>query len=533
MSDAGEIFDLAVIGAGINGAGIARDAAMRGLDVVLIDKGDIGSGTSWISSRLIHGGLRYLEYGEIPLVYESLRERKNLRRIAAHLVAPLRITIPVYASGKRPRWMIRLGMIAYDLLSWNKALSRHEMLSRDALVDATPGLAADGLRGGARYYDAQVTYAERLVLENVISAAAQGARVLTYSEVVGFEQRAGHITGVVIRDTRSGNERSLAASAVVNAAGPWVDHVIDNAAPGAERLIGGTKGSHIVLRPFDGPGNEAFYVEAARDGRPIFILPWNGLYLVGTTDIRYHGSLDDVRASRAEIEYLLDETNRVFPRAALTIDDVCYAYAGVRPLPYREDGPESAITRRHLIVENDGIADNLISVVGGKLTTYRHLAEEAVDAVGRVLDRSLPACPTAREVLPGADGIDEAAAAVKRITSLSAAGQARLLNIYGARARVIAGLADNEPTLAHDIDGDRRVCAAEIASVARSEFPRTLADIVFRRTMLGLEADQARSLYGPIAEIAAAEHGWDAATVEDEVRKTLRYGESLGPRAAE
>ncbi len=528
--DSENSYDVAVIGAGVNGAGIARDAALRGLNVVLIDKGDVGCGTSWISSRLIHGGLRYLEYGEIPLVYESLRERRSLRRIASHLVAPIRITIPIYASGRRPRWLVRLGMIAYDLLSLTKSMPAHDMPSRDDMLKQLPGLEADGLRGGARYYDAQVTFAERLVLENALAAEAAGATLLTYHEVTGLVKSGDRVTGIDVHDTIADRRRTLGVKSAINAAGPWVDEVLGRADGSARRLIGGTKGSHIVVAPFKDAVSEALYVEAAADGRPVFILPWNGLYLIGTTDIRYDGSLDEVRASRAEIAYLLDETNRVFPRAALTMDDICYAYAGVRPLPQQAEGPESAITRRHLIVENTAVARNLLSIVGGKLTTYRHLAEEAVDALGGVLNRALPRCRTADIPLPGAEPVDSTEPVPR---SLAPAGRERLESIYGTRASRIAELASEEPELDRAIDENGRVCAAEIAFAVRDERPRTLADIVFRRTMLGLDADQGRPLYPAIAAVAAREFGWDDAALGAQLEALERYSDSLKPPAGD
>ena len=335
MSSGPRHFDLAGVGAGINGAGNARDAALRGLSVIVFDQGDMCSGTSAASSRLIHGGLRYLEYGEIPLVYESLQERRTLRRIAGHLVEPLRICIPVYTNARRGPLMVRLGMIAYDLLSRNKALPRHEMLGRDGIIEAEPGLQTRGLRAAARYYDAQVTFAERLVLENLLAARAAGAEIRTYHEVTGMAIDRDRIVSVHCEDRLSGAQSDVSVDVVVNAAGPWVDDVLAGTGRRFRQFIGGTKGSHIVVSSFSGAPGDAYYVEAAADGRPFFIIPWNGLYLIGTTDIRYDGELEDLRASREEVDYLLDETNRVFPQAGLSIADVHYAYAGVRPLPKR------------------------------------------------------------------------------------------------------------------------------------------------------------------------------------------------------
>ena len=396
MSESGRTqYDVAVIGAGINGAGIARDAALRGLRVVILDKGDMCSATSAISSRLVHGGLRYLEYGEIPLVYESLHERRCLRRVAEHLVKPLRITIPIYDGARRGRFLVRLGMLAYDLLSWNKLLPRHDMPGREEIRREAPGLLDTGLIAAARYYDAQVTFAERLVLENLLAAKAAGAEVLTYCEVNDISTCRKSVDALSYRD-RTGSTHKIQVRAVINAAGPWVDAVLKTAPQPSKRFIGGTKGSHIVVAEFEGAPEDAFYVEAASDGRPFFIIPWNGQFLIGTTDIRYDGDLDHIRASRDEVDYLLAETNRVFPQAALDVEDIHYAYAGVRPLPRREKGPESSITRRHIINRNRRVADNLVSIIGGKLTTYRNLAEQCVDRLAKILQPSTAGVPYAR-----------------------------------------------------------------------------------------------------------------------------------------
>ena len=527
MSAEARQYDLAVIGAGINGAGIARDAAMRGLAVVVFDQADICSGTSAISSRLIHGGLRYLEYGELPLVYESLHERRNLRRIAGHLVEPLRICIPIYEGARRGPLLIRLGMIAYDLLSWGKALPRHEMLGAHAIAEAEPGLRQESLRAAARYYDGQVTFAERLVLENLLAARAAGADVCNYRGITGFVIDGGRVTGLQVEDKLTGECSDVSARMVINASGPWVDSVLTSADLPFKRFIGGTKGSHIVVSPFPGAPTDAFYVEATSDGRPFFIIPWNGLYLIGTTDIRYEGDLSEVRASAAEVDYLLNETKRVFPDAGLSADKVHYAYAGIRPLPHRTKGPESAITRKHIIKSHRRIVKGLFSIIGGKLTTYRSLAEQAVDKIGKALGRKLPPCRTHDTLLPGAWGLDEAEDALRSWKSLSDAGIARLLGIYGGRAKGVVDLARERPELAACIDEHETVLAAEIAYVVAEEMPRTLVDIVHRRMMIGLDADQGRPLYGEIAAIAAAEFGWDDDRTASELRALIEFSESL------
>jgi glycerol-3-phosphate dehydrogenase len=519
-------YDVAIIGAGINGAGIARDAAMRGLRVIIFDKNDMCSGTSAVSSRLIHGGLRYLEYAEIPLVFESLHERRCLRRIARHLVKPLRISIPIFSGARRGPLLIRLGMMAYDLLSFNKLLPRHEMLDRDEIKREEPGLNQEGLVGAARYYDAQITFAERLVLENLLAARSAGAEIRTYCQVREILLCDGAVNAIRYSNA-NGEIIEVVVKSIINAAGPWVDDVLKMAPGTPERLVGGTKGSHVIVQRFDGAPKDAFYTEAVADGRPFFIIPWNDQILIGTTDIRYDESLNNIRATRAEVDYLVAETNRVFPTANLSIDDVSYAYAGVRPLPHREKGPESAITRRHIIKVNRKIANGLISIVGGKLTTYRNLGEQAVDRLARILHRKLPECRTRDTELPGAWGIDRAREQLSASNLLTDHGIERLISIYGGRAAAIVEIAMDDRVHREPIDSDGSYLAAEIVFVIREEFATTLSDIVFRRMMAGFSADQGRSHYDAIAACAAAELGWSHDEKQRQLEELTGYADSL------
>jgi glycerol-3-phosphate dehydrogenase len=520
-------FDLVVIGAGINGAGIARDAAMRGLRVAVLDQYDMCSGTSAWSTRLIHGGLRYLEYGEIPLVYESLRERRILRQTAPHLVHPIRIAIPIYEGAKRGPWLIRLGMLAYDLLSLGKAMPAHDMLSADEAHRALPGLETRGLRGAARYWDAQVEFAERLVLENLLGARAAGAEIMTWHRVTSMPVEHGRIRAVEWRDTLAGRSGSLNAAVVINAAGPWVDAVLETTATPAERLIGGTKGSHLVVGRFSGAPDDAVYVEALEDGRPIFVVPWNGQVLIGTTDIRFDDRPEAAHADEAEIDYLLAEANRVFPRARLARTDIHYTYSGVRPLPHVEKGPASAITRRHIIRRNDRVASNLLSIIGGKLTTYRSLAEQAVDRAASILGREPARCATADTLLPGGGDMAEAQKRLARLSTLPAASRERLLRIYGRRAVDVGELVKEDPALGATL-GDGAAVAAEVVFAIREEFARTLADIVHRRLMIGLDPEQGRSAYADVASVAAREFGWDSEARAAALVELERYSDGLG-----
>jgi glycerol-3-phosphate dehydrogenase len=396
-------FDVIIIGAGINGAGIARDAAMRGLKVLLIDKSDPGGGTTSASTRLIHGGLRYLEHFEFGLVRESLRERETLLRIAPHLVKPLAITIPIYKQGRRGPITIRAGMIAYDLLSWGKSLPRHRMLSRTDTLEQLPGLNSEGLLGSALYFDAQVEFPERLALENVLAARSFGAEVLTCAPVTKLLGEERRISGIEFVTT-DGQTHSAHARVAINATGPWIDQLLKRGPSESPRLIGGTKGSHLVVPPFSTAPANAIYLEARSDGRPMFVIPWNANYLIGTTDVRFEGDPDEVGCEPWEVDYLLGETNIAFPKAGLTRDDILFTYSGVRPLPATSKKDEQNITRRHFIREHPQLS-NLLSIVGGKLTTYRSLAEECVDLIFRKLGRESPPCKTAKELLPGAQDL--------------------------------------------------------------------------------------------------------------------------------
>ena len=466
---------------------------MRGLKVLLVDKCDIGGGTSAWSTRLIHGGLRYLEHGELGLVRESLREREILMRIAPHLVRPLPILLPIYKSARRGAWTIRAGMWAYDLLSFQKTLPRHRFLSRQQALQQIPSLESQNLEGAALYYDAQVEFAERLVLENALSGVEHGATVQTYTRLQNFVVNAAKITAVELVNEITGEAHSATARMFINAAGPWVDDVLEKGAS-SKRLIGGTKGSHIVVGPFAGAPAVALYVEAKTDGRPFFIVPWNEKFLIGTTDIKFNGNPDDAHIEESEIDYLLRETNHILPTAALTRGDVLYSYSGVRPLPYTSEKNEARITRNHFILQHDQF-DNLLSIVGGKLTTYRSLADEAVDVAVCILNQSNPPAETDRVVLPGA----------------SSAGNdqnLRLQRIYGSRSPLISTLIAEDPNLAEVIDEETGATAAEIVHAFKNEMATTLTDCLLRRTMVGFNSKCGLNVVEAATDVCRRYLGW-------------------------
>ena len=506
-----------MIGAGINGAGIARDAAMRGLKVLLLDKGDIGGGTSSWSTRLIHGGLRYLEHGEFGLVRESLRERQCLIKIAPHLVRAIPLLVPIYKGARRGPWTMRAGMFLYDLLSFDKTNPRHRMLSRaEALEQAS--LEPEGLLGAAVYYDAQVEYAERLVVENALSAVEHGAEVITYARVDRFIVKNGNVLGVEFTGELTGKQSQARGNVVINAAGPWVDQILSNEGRSSERLIGGTKGSHIIVGPFTGAPSRAIYVEAQTDQRPFFIIPWNQKFLIGTTDIRYEGDLDAVHIEENEIEYLLSETNRVIPSANLDRSKILYTYSGVRPLPFIREKDEQSITRRHFIRRHRSL-DNLFSIVGGKLTTYRSLAEEVVDLVVKKLGRDSLNCTTNQAPLPGSDAADFVAfaARLKNHCRLPVATCDHLFRTYGVAAASIMELVSLDPRLAEVIDPETGAIGAEVVHAFKHELAQTLSDCLLRRTMIGLNSTCGLEAVRPAASVAQNYLGWSDERAKNEI----------------
>jgi glycerol-3-phosphate dehydrogenase len=545
-------FDLIIVGAGINGAGIARDAAMRGLKILLLDKGDIASGTTQWATRLIHGGLRYLEYYEVSLVRESLKDREILLHVAPHLVRPLGFLVPIYDRAKHGPLMVRLGMIGYDTLSLDKSLDNHRMLSAEEALEREPGLNPEGLLGAAFYYDAQVEYAERIAVENAISAREHGAVVLTYSKVNRLIRDDGRVAGVEFNDILGSGTYSARAPVTVNVTGPWVDEVLGETTGG--RMIGGTKGSHLVVDPFPGaPKNEALYVEARKDGRPYFIVPWNGRYLIGTTDIRYDGDLDRVVADEDEIDYLIDETNYVIPEANLTRESVLFTYSGIRPLPFQPEGAEGSVTRSHIVYDHargrgvgtkrsgvgEGVprVNGLISIVGGKLTTYRNLSRQTVDMVYQKLGREAPESRTSKVPLPGGEtqDFDAFAAQFKATSGLTEELAERLLKLYGVRSPDVLEMAGDDPSLRLPLGPSAKVesgvIGAEVLYAFRREMAQALSDVLLRRTMVGLGPSVGLDVDEAAAQVAVQHLGWSEERARSEVEAYRGYVERYKPRS--
>jgi len=387
MSPAPRFADLLVIGGGITGAGAARDAAMRGLSTVLVEQADFASGTSSRSSRLIHGGLRYLEQGQIGLVREASLEKVRLSRIAPHLCQPLRFLFPVWRGEHWPLWKLAAGVHLYDLLCNGRNLGRSRTFSANAILAEAPALRESGLKGGVAYYDA-LTNDARLVIDTLRSAAANGAAVYNYSRLVSAE-RANGTWHCIVRDQEKGDCWEIQAATVVNAAGAWAQSI-----PHSSVHLRLTKGVHLVIDRGRLPVDSA--VVLSEEARILFVIPWGERLILGTTDTDYPGDPAAVGTDAGDVDYILDVVNRAFPRAGIDADDVISTWAGVRPLIAPPRGSKSApseIPRSHEIrMPHPGWFD----VAGGKLTTYRLMAEQVVDDIARHLGRNVAACATAR-----------------------------------------------------------------------------------------------------------------------------------------
>ncbi|MCB2072445.1 MAG: glycerol-3-phosphate dehydrogenase [Novosphingobium sp.] len=474
------MFDLAIVGGGVNGAGIARDAAGRGAKVLLLEARDLASGTSSASTKLIHGGLRYLEHYEFGLVHEALGEREALWRIAPHIIRPMRFVLP-YAKGLRPAWLLRLGLFLYDHIGGRKRLPATDTVK--LAKHPAGGPLKPGFRIGFEYSDGWVDDA-RLVVLNAMDAAAHGAEVLTRTPVVAARREGDHW----LVETSTGWFR---ARALVNAAGPAVLDVL--------KLAGGTphygmrlvRGSHIVVRKlFDHP--YAYFFQLP-DGRIFFAIPYERDFtLIGTTDADHTGPLDEVRASEAEIEYLCEGVNRYFARQ-IAPSDVVWSYAGVRPLIDDGSGrPEAATRGYRMELSGEGEGAALLSVYGGKITTYRHLGEEAVDMLADRLPALSGPAWTASKPLPGGDFPVDGAQALQaevsaRYPFLGEKDAERIVRAYGTRVYAWLGKARVWGDLGQSFGWG--LSEAEVDYLAGAEWAHTAEDILWRRTKLGLRLD--------------------------------------------
>jgi len=519
--------DLLVIGGGINGAGIARDAAMRGLRTILVEQNDLASGTSSRSSRLIHGGLRYLEQGEIGLVLEANRERRTLQRIAPHLVWPLQFVFPVHRGDRISRWRLAAGMLLYDALAMFRNVRVHRMLGKRGMLEAEPMLRDRGLLGGARYYDAQCDDA-RLVLATARSALQHGALVANYMAVTGLERTAGRVVGAQLEDRLTGERGVIRASVVVNATGPWADQVRRLEDAGAAPLLQPTKGVHVVVDRSKIDHKEAIAFTSPIDGRVMFVLPWGDLSYIGTTDTDSTEPPEDLRVTGADIVYLLRSVNARFPSARLGVEDVRASWAGLRPLLLDRPGQlTSTRSREHDIVQGSG---GMLTLVGGKLTTYRSMSAEVVDVAMREL-RHRDGRPrhaetrTDLEPLPGGETADLSGFR-ERGTELGIPGVSveHLLRHYGTEAAGIFNLGGADRRLFRRLVPDHPAIEAEVVHAVRRELAQTVEDVMVRRFHQYYEHSQygAPAAYR-VAELMGGELGWDSIRVQAEAERYLAF----------
>ena len=460
-----QLFDLVVLGGGINGVAVARDAALRGLNVALCERSDFGEGTSSRSSKLIHGGFRYLQQLQFGLVRESCQERAVLRRIAPHRVTPLPFLFPVYKTHKYRAWMLHGALSIYDRM--DSSSQPHRNLGADELLRLRPELLPRGLEGGALYYDA-LTDDALLTLETARGAYEAGAAVLSYAEVAEFYATRFGLEAVDVRDRLSGRTLRVRARVAVRAAGPWTDE----GRRGRPPMLRVTQGSHCVFRRSRVPGDEAVVALHPSDRRPLFAFPWRDVVIAGTTDTDYHGSLDRVLASRADVDYILEALNHTLPGLRLTAADVVGTYSGLRPLLRQEGVRESVVSREHVIREE---GPGLLTVAGGKLTTHRRMAQEVVDRVVRLLPGPAGAARTAEVALPCLEG-DEVTYAVRHQMALTLCDlvERRLwLGLRDAEAG-LARLDELAAAMARELGWSDEERAAQIAS-AREAMEGSLA----------------------------------------------------------
>ena len=521
---AAESFDLLIVGGGATGAAIARDAALRGLSVALVDAGDFAGQTSSHSSKLIHGGLRYLQYGDFPLVFEGLRERRRLMSTAQHLCRPIEFVFPGY-RGESPRLVtLGAGIALYNALAlWRPpAASRH--LDAHALYALAPQLRSAGLAGAAVYVDCQTDDA-RLVLENVLDAEAAGAAVANHLFVERIARdRRGRARGALIVDRQTSARFEIQARLVVSATGPFTDGFLDGA-----RRLRPTLGVHLVFDAARVPhGGRAFVLRTPQDNRLYFVLPTGTRTIVGTTDTDFAPAEDpartprvgdEIRARGADVAYLLEAARHAFPSLGLGPEDVVSTYAGLRPLLAGNAHTPSETSREHEISRG---ADGVVVVAGGKLTTLRRMAEETTDLVVEALraagvERPFARCETRTRPLPGGGPLPEALASPARPPDVSA----RLGGAYGSRVGRLLALIAEAPPLGERIVPALPYLWAEVVHAVRHEHARELDDILVRRIPLFRDAlDQGLAAAPQAAALAGRELGWDDA---HRTRESDRY----------
>ncbi len=499
----GQHFHVVVIGGGINGVAVARECARAGKRTLLVEQNDFASGVTSRSTRIIHGGLRYLEHGELGLVRESVRERERLLRERSHLVHPIHFLFLLNEGSQRSAMKVRAGLWLYQRFSGRKssALSEMELKRVERALDAGHQWSI------LNYEDAQCEFPERLVAEWMLEAAEAGAVVRNHCEVLAVDVAQGRARGVLLRDRITGKDERVDAGWILNCTGPWADRICQRSAVRTNKpMLGGMRGSHIVLPRFSSAPSVALYTEAA-DGRPVFVVPWNEQVLVGTTEVPDTGDPGRTAPSNEEIEYLLRTAAKLFPKAKISAHDIKYAFAGVRPLPNSAGNKASAVTRRHFLHDHtpEGAA-RLISVIGGKLTTAASLARECARKIGiAVPEPSMVAMGPGSSLDPM---LDQEILDIARAGSVSEETARGMMEWHGPRAMDIARMALVSAELRAPICPHSSHIVAEVVEAYRKEFAVTLADVLLRRIPVALGACWSESCSREAALRIGAVLGW-------------------------
>lgn len=498
-------FDTLVVGGGITGAGIARDLALRGLKVALVEKGDYASGTSSKSSKLIHGGLRYLENFEFGLVFEALRERRRQLVMNPHLVWPQPFVFPVYKGDKNSLFKINIGLWLYDLLSLFRSPKLHKKWRAAKTLEQAPGLRAEALTGSVHYYDCGTDDA-RLTLANVLDAERQGGVCANYVRFVEPRVAEGQVTGALLADELTGAQLELSCRTIVYAGGPWTDKLAEAAGEG--RLLRPTKGVHVVVARERLPVEHAIVMSAVADGRVVFAIPYGNTTYIGTTDTDYDGDLDEVRTTSDDIEYLLSTTNHFFPQAHLEPQDVRSTWAGLRPLIRDEADNPYKTSREHQVYTDDR---GLFTIAGGKLTTYRSMAEECVDKVVKRLDK--------RHQVEAGRCTTHKLALDRELPAKPEGGRELMLwRTHGSAMGPIAQAARETPAEGELLSEDLDYIMAQVSWATRHEHAETLEDMLVRRLQVFYRAaDQGIGCARKVAARMAELLGHDSAWIESQV----------------
>jgi glycerol-3-phosphate dehydrogenase len=524
-------FDLLVVGGGITGVCVAWDAALRGLRVALVEKDDFGGATSAATSKLIHGGLRYLREREFRLVRESLHERRVLELIAPHLVYPIPFLIPTF-KGRQGKVPLTLGMIVYELLAYDRAqvddqskrIPSHKNLSPQRVREMEPGIPSDGLTGGILFYDCQMYSPERLTLEFMLSAAARGARHANYAKVTGFLADGGRITGAEVEDRLTEKRFNFRARLVANVTGPWADLLLETLsgeASKAGRMVR-SKGIHLITRPIV---HNSAVVLITDEGRHVFLVPWRERTLIGTTDTPYDGHPDELTVSEEEILAFIHEVNEALPTAHLERRDVLAFYAGLRPLVGKDTQVETyhASRKYEIFDHREEGTEGLLTVVGGKYTTARSLAKKLVDQVFQALGHEPPECKTENTPLYGGN-VGRFDDFLQRVLDeegdvFSPVVLENLVRSYGSRYEDVLYLARRDPVLSEPLHPDLPEIGAQVVHAVRNEMARSLGDVVFRRTSLCTLMHPGQACLERVCELMARELGWGRAQRRREIQR--------------